>query len=136
MEDRLPQLGRTFLIDAAMVSLALGAHHMTAADRAALRHLERLAPARLIFVVENPRDLWNHIAAALNFNPVADLHAEPFDLVHVVQRGTADGGAADGNRLQLRNRREFACASNLHMNALDLRDSRPRGVFVSNRPAW
>ena len=75
------------------------------------------------------------VAPALHFHPVADLHAQALDLVHVVQGGATDCGAADRNRFQLRNRREFAGASDLHMNALDLRDSRPRGVLVRDRPA-
>ena len=118
-----------------MIGFTLGPYHMAAADRAALRHLERLPPARMIFVVENPCDLWNHIAAAFNFNPIADLRAEPFDLVHVVQRGAADGGAADRDRLQLRDRGEFPSTPDLHVNIFDLRNTGPRCVFVSNRPA-
>src|SRR5437667_2255576 len=108
-----------------MIGFTLGPYHMAAADRAALRHLERLAPSRMIFVVENPCDLGNHIAAALDFDPVADLPAEPFDLVHVVQRGAADGGAADRNRLQLRDWGEFPRTPDLHVNICELRYGRP-----------
>ena len=74
MQNRLSQFGRTLLVHAAMIGFTLGPYHMATADRAALGHFKRLAPARMIFVVENPCDLWNHVAATFDFHPVANLH--------------------------------------------------------------
>ena len=61
-------------------------------------------PARMILVLDHLRNLGDHVAAALDLHPVADLHAQPLDLVHVVQRGVADGRSADQHRRQHRPR--------------------------------
>ena len=89
----------------------------------------------MIFVFDHLRDLGDHVAAALDLHPVADLHAQALDLVHVVQGGVADGRAADGNRRQHRHRREFPGASDLHANVFELGDAGARGVLVGDRPA-
>src|SRR5881227_867117 len=89
----------------------------------------------MIFVVNHARHFRNDVAAALDFDPVANLYPQALYLIHVVQRGAADSGAANGYRLELRNRRQLSCAPYLYMNLLDLRDSASRCVFVSDCPA-
>src|SRR6266567_5380135 len=91
--------------------------------------------AGMVFVVQHTRDFGDYVAAALNFHPVANLHSQPLDLVHVVERSAAHCSATDGNRLQRRDRGEFAGASDLNENVLNLRDSRSRCVLVRNRPS-
>ena len=49
--------------------------------------------------------------------------AEAVDLVQVVQGDAAHGGAADGYRLQSRDRREFSRPTDLHQNLFNLGDS-------------
>src|SRR5690242_17647616 len=134
MQDCFPQLGCAFLINAAMVSLALSTHNVTTADRTLLRHMKQLAPARMLVVVNDPRDFRNHVAAALDFNPIADLHSQAFDLIHVVQSGAADGCPTDRYRLQLGHRREFPGPPDLDMNVLNLRGPGTRGVLECDCP--
>ncbi len=120
VQDGLPQLRRTVGVDAAVIGFALGADDMAPTHRTSLRHMKSFVTARMVFVFDHPRDFGDDIAAALDFHPVADLHAQALDLVHVVQSGAADGGAADGHGLQGRDRREFPGASDLHQNVFDL----------------
>ncbi len=89
----------------------------------------------MIFVFDDLRDFGDHVAAALDFDPVADFHAEALDVVHVMQGGAADRGAADGDRLQRRHGREFSGASDLHQDVFDLGDAAARGIFVGDGPA-
>ena len=84
MQNRLAQLRRTLLIHAAMVGFALNPNDMPSANRAMLRHVKRFVPARMILVINDTRDLRDYVAAPLNLNPIADLHTQAFDLVHVV----------------------------------------------------
>jgi hypothetical protein len=39
----------------------------------------------MVFIVKHARDLGDHVTATLDFHPVADLHAQPLYLVHVVE---------------------------------------------------
>ena len=89
--------------------------------------------ARLVF--QNLHDFGNNIATALHLHPVANAHAQPIDLVHVVQRGSADGGTADGHGLEPCHRRQLTGAAHLHLNVFDLRLARVRGVLVRDGPA-
>jgi len=43
--------------------------------------------------LRRPRHFRNHVAAALDADPVADQQAEALDEVGIVQGGAADGGA-------------------------------------------
>src|SRR5579864_1488082 len=97
MQNGFPQLGGTFLIHAAMVSLALSTNDMSATNGTLLRHVKRFVSARMIFIVEHTCDFGDHVAAALDFDPVADLHSQSLDLVHVVKGRAAHGRAADRN---------------------------------------
>ena len=135
MQNGFTQLRRTIGVHAAVVHLPFGANHVPAANRTPLRHMKFSVAARMILIVDYARDFGNHVPSALDLDPVADLHAQAINLVHVVERGAADRGSTDGNRLQGRDRREFSGASHLHQNVFDLGDSRTRGIFVGNRPA-
>ncbi len=97
--------------------------------------LNCLVAARMLLVVHDPRYFGDHIATALDFDPIADLHAQAFDFIHVMKRGAADGSSADGNRLQHRNRREFAGAAHLHEDVFDLGHASAGGVLVGDGPA-
>ena len=77
----------------------------------------------MVFIFHYAVDLGDHVAAPFDFHPVANVDAKALDFVHIVQGGPADGGPADRNRLQGRNRSEFSRASNLHQDVFDLRDS-------------
>src|SRR6185437_6384629 len=134
MQDAFAQFGRAGGIDAAVIGLALHAHYMAAANRAALRHLEMLVPARVLVVFNHLDDLGNHVPTALNHHPVADLYSEALDLIHVVQRGAAHRGAPDGYRLEPGDRRELPGASYLGLDVFHLRDPAARSVFVSSGP--
>ena len=131
--NALAQLGRTIRIHAAMIGLAFGAHHVAAAHRAALRHVKMTMPTRLVF--QHLHDFGNYVAAALDQHPVADAHSQPIDLVHVVQRGAADRGAADRHGLEPCHRSQLAGAAHLHLDVFNLRLTRMRGVLVGDRPA-
>src|SRR5690349_15683762 len=135
MQNGLSQLGWTLLIHTAMVGFAFGTDNMPAADWTSVRHFERLVPARVAFVLNYPRDLGDNVATAFDFDPIADLHAQALNLIHVVQCRAAHGRTADGHRFQFRYWREFSGAPNLYMNAFNLSDPSTRGIFVRDRPA-
>ena len=118
-----------------MVRFAFRANYMAATYRALFRHVKYLVAARMVLVLDHANYFWDHVAAALNLDPVADLHAEAFDLVHVVKRCARYGRTADGDRLQRSDWREFAGSSNLHQDVFDLRYAAPRRVFVCDCPA-
>ena len=61
--------------------------------------------------------------------------SEPRDLVLVVQRGVGDDDAADGDRMQLGDRRQRAGAADLDLDRLDARRRPLGGEFVRHRPA-
>ena len=77
----------------------------------------------------------NHVAAALDADPVADQQAEALDEVGIVQGGAADGGAADEDGRQLGDGRELAGAAHLHGDGVDLSDARFGCELVCNGPA-
>ncbi len=116
VQHRLLQPRRAVGVDAAAGRLAVLAHDVAAADRALLRHAERPAARALLDDADHFRD---HVAAALDEHRVADLDAEPLDLVFVVQRGAGDRNAADVNRLQMRHRRERSGAAHLDLDPFD-----------------
>ena len=89
----------------------------------------------MLLVVDDRDNFRNHVPAALNLYPVADLHAETLDLIHVVQRGARYGRAANRNRLQRGNRRQFPGTPDLHQDVFDLRDSAACRVLVCDCPA-
>src|ERR1700732_676402 len=106
-------------------------------DRAAalgaiLRHSERLTVWPLLYKLQNVR---NDFPGPLDQHRVPDLQAEAIDLVHVVEGRTADSDTAHLHRLEDRDRRKRARATDLHANVVYDRGLLPRGVFVGDGPA-
>src|SRR5690349_15856908 len=135
VENAFAKLGGAIYIDAAMIGFALDAHDFSAADRAMLGHVELAVPARVVFVVNDLHHFRNDVTTPLNHHPVTDLDAEALDLILVVKSGAADGGAADGHRLQKSHRSQFAGASHLDVDVLDLRHTGSSRVLVGDGPA-
>ena len=81
---------------------------------------------------ENLRD---DVAGALHDDGVADAHAEPRDLVLVVQRRVGDDDAADGDGLQFGDRRQRAGAPDLDLDRVDDRRRALGGELVRGGPA-
>ena len=136
MQDGFAQFGGAVGVDAAMIGLAFGADDVASAYRAPFRHVERFVAAGMVFVFDYACDFGDHVAAALDFHPVADLYAQALDFVHVVQGGAADCGTADGNRLERGYRREFSRTPDLYQDIFNPGNARPRGVLVGDGPAW
>src|SRR5215469_2024518 len=118
-----------------MVRLALGSYDLPAAFRTVCRKLERPISARMILVVDDLNDLGNHVATALHQYPIADLHAESIYLVLVVQGGSLHSRPADRHRTQRSQWSQLSGPPDLHEDVFNLRDSRARCIFVSDRPA-
>ena len=135
MQQRFARLCGAGDVDTTVVGFALHAHHVSAALRAALRHMEFFVPPRMLFVFEHLNDFWDHIAATLHRYPIADFYPQPLDLIGIVQRGAGHGSAPNAHRLQRRYRREFASAADLHQDVLHPGDARARRVFVGDGPA-
>src|SRR5262249_15648955 len=77
---------------------SLFAHHLAAADRAMFGHAKSNSIATFL---HNANDFGNHVAAALEKNAIVELHAEPCDLVLVVQSRVADRGPTPLGRIRL-----------------------------------
>ncbi len=133
MQNRAEKFCGTVSIDAAIIDFTLHSHSFRVAYQARLGRRNILISARMILIhFDHFRD---HVAAPLDANPVADLYAEAFNLVHVVQSSIADGCAADGNWSQFRYGRELAGAASLPANIFQLCDTAARRIFIGNRPA-
>src|SRR5689334_5887255 len=100
MKNGFTQFRGTVGIHAAMIRLTLGADHVSTTNRATFRHVKRLCPPRMLLVVDDRNDFRNYIAASLHLYPVANLHPETLDLIHVVQGGARHGRATNRNRTQ------------------------------------
>src|SRR5277367_4451485 len=90
----------------------------------------------MIFIIYNTSDLGDNIAAALDLDPIVNLHTQPFDLIRIMQGRATDGCAANRYRLQHRHRSQLAGPADLPQNAFNLRDARARSILVGDRPAW
>ena len=101
---------------AARGGLAFGAHHRRTAHRAALGQHDRRRRVRGPALRQHAHHLGDHIAGAPHHHGVADTHILARDFVHVVQRGVADGDAADEHRLEPRHRRQRAGAADLEFD--------------------
>src|SRR5260370_39084783 len=97
-----------------------------------LRHTKR--PAIRAFFGDL-QDMGDHLSGALDQHGVADLYAQPLDLVHVVECGAADSDAANLHRLQHCDRGERAGTPDLHANIVDHGGLLPRWIFVGDGPA-
>ena len=82
---------------AAHIDLALFRHRLAAAFGAMIGEVEGIA---LHLGREVIHKLWNNIARTLDHHAVARAHAQPRDLVPVVQRHIGDCDAADQHRGQ------------------------------------
>src|SRR5277367_165079 len=113
MQNRPLELRRTIRVHAAMVGLAWRSHHIAAAHRTMLGHFELLMTARMFFIFDHLHYLGDHIAAALDLDPVANFHAEFVDEIHVMQRRPRHGRTSDWNGFQPSHRRKLSGAANL-----------------------
>ena len=95
---------------------------------------ERLRVRRAL-LQDHAEDLRDHVAGALHNHGVADAHVLAGDLVLVVQRRILHDHAADGDRLQLRNRRQRARAADLDFDAAQDRGRLLGREFVRGGPA-
>ena len=131
MNQRLFALARTCRIHAAVGHLVRILVNAAAAIRAARRHHNRAPVGALLDDLEDVRD---HFPGALDQHRIADLKAQPLDLVHVVQRRAAHGDAADGHRLNHRRGRQHACAPHAENHVLDDGRLLPRRILVRDGP--
>ena len=132
MEQRLFAFCRARGVHATVSNLALDVVNRAVAFGTMLGHAKRLA---VLPFLDHFQDVRNHFAGALDQHGVADLQAEPLDLIHIVERGTADSDASDLHRFENGDGRERAGAANLHDDVVDDGGFLPRGIFVSDGPA-
>ena len=115
-----------------LADFAFFPHDAAAANRARLRHAKQLAMRALHLDANHFR---NHIAASLHHYRVADLQAQPRDLVFVVKRRPRHRNAAHHLRRQMRNRRQRARSPHLHRDIDDFGLYLPRRIFERDGPA-
>src|SRR5437764_13172399 len=108
VQQRLLQLCRACLRQAATDRLAFLAVNLAAADRTARRHFEWDAVGRAL---DNADDFRYDVAAALDQDAIVDGETEAPDFIFIVQRGVANGGAPKLNRLEHSHRRYRARAA-------------------------
>src|SRR6201999_4514752 len=106
------------------------------ADGAAFGEDDLFLAAWVILVRNDFGDFGNDVAATLDGDEVADLHAEAFDLVGVVERGAGDGGAADEDGSECSDGCDLAGAADLEEHVFELGDAGARGELVGDGPAW
>ena len=97
--------------------LALFAHGVAAAFRAALRKHEGLGVLWPLFH-DDADDLRDHVARALHDHRVTDPNVLARDLVLIVERRARDCDAPDMNRLEFRHRRQRASPPDLNRDRL------------------
>src|SRR4051794_35267752 len=107
---------------------------MRPADRALLRRLDILGSARMFLVIDNLCDFRNDVAAALDLDVVADLHAESADLVHVVKSCITNRCPPDSDWRQFGDGSQFPGASDLPANVLEPGDAGASRVFEGDGP--
>ena len=73
----------------------------------------------MLALLDHADHLGDDVAGALHQNPIAALHAQPLDLVFVVERRARNRDAADVHRLQPGPRRHRAGAADVYLDALD-----------------
>src|SRR5439155_2857627 len=114
VDQRLEPAGRTRAIRTTVHRFALGLDDVHFAERAFLRHLERLR-ARLV-LAGGPDDLRDHVARALHDDDVALADVLAVDVLLVVQGRARDGDAPDLDRLEHRPRVERAGAADANQD--------------------
>ena len=117
---------------AADIDLALLRHSLAVAFRAMVG--EGPCRARLV-AGQILDDLRDDVARALQHDAVAGAHAEPRDLVGIVQRRVGHDDAADRHRLEPRDRGQLAGAADLDVDSLKRRLGALGGEFVRQPPA-
>jgi hypothetical protein len=132
MQQTFLEARGTVGVDAAARRCTLGADNVAVTDRALRWHPERMA----VFALFEYADYFgDHVAGAFDENDVADLNAQAFDLIFVVQSGSRDSNTTDADRLQDSGRRDSTGASHVHLNAIDASLLLTRGEFESDGPA-
>ena len=119
------------------VSASPSAAHQRGAERARARGRERPTARRprAAATSTGPDDLGDDVAGLADDHGVAGAHVLGRDLVLVVQRGQADGGAADEHRLEHGERRRPAGAPDRHHDVLEQRRALLRRELVGDGPA-
>ena len=120
MEQALAQLCGAVGVDAAVVDFALDADDFAVAFGAMSGEVEGPRSPGMVCVLNDFDYFGDHVAAALDLDPVADEQAEALDEVGVVERGAADGGAADEGWRQFGYGGQLAGATYLHGDTEDL----------------
>src|SRR5271166_3081253 len=88
----------------------------------------------MLRILDNLHNLWNHIAATLDLNPVPDLDAQFVNKIHVVQSSPRNHSPANWHRLQPRHGRKFPSSANLRNNVFNLGDCSVRRELVRDGP--
>src|SRR3954447_667991 len=117
-----------------MHGLAFRLHDAGAAERALLRHLERLRAG--LVLAGRTDDLRDDVARALHDDHVAFADVLAVDVLLVVQGRARHGDAADLDRLQQRPGIECARAADANEDPVQARRRRHRRPFERARPAW
>ena len=99
-----------------------------------VRHLVGLRALRPA-LEHDAHKLRDDVARALHHDGVAVAHVLARDFVLVVHRDVLDHDAADGHRLDMRDRRQRAGAADIDLDALDDALGLLGGEFVRDRPA-
>ena len=97
-----------------------------------LGHAESFA--RLPFL-DDFEDVGDDLAGALDEHGVVDVQTEAVDFVHVVERGAADGDAADLDGFQDGDGSERSGAADLEDDFIDDRGFLACGILVGDGPA-
>src|SRR5438270_4175476 len=113
-----------------MIGFAFHTHHVAAAFGTPLRHMKYLVAARMVFIGNNFHDFGNHVTAAFDHYPVADLHFQTINLILIVKRGSRHRGTPDGNGLERGYRRQLSGTTYLNKNVFNPSDAAARGILV------
>ncbi len=92
------------------------------------------ARVRRAAIGDDGNDLGDHITGATHDHGVADADVFALHLVHVVQRGVADGDSADEHGFQTSYGRQRPGPAHLKLHAAHDRQLFLRGKLVSDRP--
>ena len=117
---------------AADIDLTLFGHRLAAALGAMIGEMVGRAGLVAGEVLDHLRD---HVAGALDRHAITRAHAEPRDLIAIVQRNVGDHHAAHGHRSKSPDRRQLTRSADLDVDRLQC-SLRPLGrELARNRPA-
>src|SRR5256884_1757825 len=131
MQNRFFPLRRARRIHTAVRHFPFHVMNGAPAFRAILRHMERLPVFPRLHHLQHVR---NHFAGPLDQHRVANLHAQPLDFIHVVERRTADSDASHLHRLQDCHRRQRPRAPYVDENIFHHGRFPTRRILERNRP--